>query len=140
MFGSSRAFKNSRLFSYHFPILLEAGNFVRGPSPFRFINLWLHNDDCLEGIDHFYKTSKFEGWAGFVISSKLRNLRAVLKTWQADLDKNSKELEHSLLDELNFLNAKAESGGLSSAEIEVRLKIKGEVLNICLIEERNLRQ
>lgn len=74
MFENSRVSKQVRIFSDNFPLLFEAGSFVWGVLPFQFYSSWLMEHDCVKLIE-----KSLFGWAGFVISSKLRNLKTSTK-------------------------------------------------------------
>ena len=50
-----------RLFSDHFPILLEGGNFHRGRRPFRFENMWLKDEGFVERIRSWCESYHFHG-------------------------------------------------------------------------------
>ena len=54
-FENSRVTRKARIFSVHFPLLLEAGATLLGASPFRFCNSWLLIKEC----------NKVIGWGWF---------------------------------------------------------------------------
>lgn len=57
IFENTRVSQQTRTFSNHFPLLLEAGSVCWGPSPFRFYNSWLLNKDCNKIITGALKDS-----------------------------------------------------------------------------------
>ena len=70
--------------SDHFPVLLEGGGLIRGPSPFRFENMWLEE----EGFKDKMKTwwgSKFTRTSSFNLDAKLRALKDILKNWNKEV-------------------------------------------------------
>ena len=70
--------------SDHFPVLLEGGGLIRGPSPFKFENMWLEE----EGFKDKMKTwwgSKFTGTSSFNLDAKLRALKDILKNWNKEV-------------------------------------------------------
>lgn len=75
LFNTSSVSRGERITSDHFPIILDAGDCNWGPSPFRFYNSWLENKECVSIIESKLLKDRSYGWAGFVISSKLRNLK-----------------------------------------------------------------
>ncbi|TYK03825.1 exodeoxyribonuclease-like [Cucumis melo var. makuwa] len=50
LFKNSRVSHKARIFSNHLPLFLKAGAIIWGPSPFRFCNSWLMNNDCNQVI------------------------------------------------------------------------------------------
>ena len=75
-----------------------------------------------------------------MITSRLRNLKLVLKNWQAENEKNHKRKEKALLEELDKEDIRFEYDHLSPEEIDLRSTLKAELLSLFRIEERNLIQ
>ena len=65
--------------SDHFPILLEGGGMKRGPSPFRFENMWLEEKGFKDHMKKWWGSLNFTGTFSFVLDVKLRALKDILK-------------------------------------------------------------
>lgn len=124
--------------SDHFPLLLEVGAVSWGPSSF-FCNSWVLIDDCLKIIKRVLDVDQSNGWANFIISLKLCKVKEKLKTWFAAFELERKRKE-DLLSELEFFDSKAEKEDLSNVDLDIRMAIKGDYLQLYLLEERNLIQ
>ena len=74
----------TKLRSDHFPILLEFKNhnlpFV---SQFKFLKMWVAHEDCINVVRNCWNTNII-GCPMFVLSEKLKLLKAALKQWNKD--------------------------------------------------------
>ena len=64
----------------HFPILLDGGGMRRGPSTFRFENTWLEEEGFKDQVKNWWLSFDFTRTFSFVLDTKLRALKVVLKT------------------------------------------------------------
>ena len=71
LLNNSRVSCKARIFSNHFPLILEAGAFLWG-HPFRFCNSWLLSSECNQIIAETVSSSNFHGWASFILYEQLR--------------------------------------------------------------------
>ena len=79
-FGNATQSTLPRPFSDHFPILLiGGGSLVRGPTPFRFENMWLKTEGFKILIDGWWKSFDVRGASSFVVVEKLKALKIKLK-------------------------------------------------------------
>ncbi|RVW63481.1 Transposon TX1 uncharacterized 149 kDa protein [Vitis vinifera] len=58
--------------SDHFPIMLKGGGLRRGPSPFRFENMWLKVDGFKDLLREWWQGTLVRGKASFRLASKLK--------------------------------------------------------------------
>ena len=91
VFENPRVARQARIVSDHFPLLFEAGAFVWGPAPFKFCNSWLDNKECRRLIERTLEMDGQQGWPGFVIFAKLRNLKLALKRLALKLRKEQEK-------------------------------------------------
>lgn len=63
----------------HCPILLDSMKDRWGPTPFRFKLLWLLESDLPNLIRAWWKEFGVEGWVGYMIITKLKNLKPSIK-------------------------------------------------------------
>ena len=74
--------------SDHFPILLEGGSLRRGPTPFRFENMWFKVEGFKDLIRNWWRGIEVSGSASFRLSTKLKELRQKLKAWNREVFEN----------------------------------------------------
>ena len=65
--------------SDHWPLLLECGGMRRGPSPFRFENMWLSVEGFREQVKEWWDGYKVRGSLSCVLAKKLKLLKDDLK-------------------------------------------------------------
>lgn len=94
-FDNSKVSRAIQVTSDHFLIIIEVGNFIWGPSPFKFYNLWINDKDYVELIEAQLDDDNFFGWAGYAPSLKLRKLKEALKQWST-LQKKGKRHKKSI--------------------------------------------
>ncbi|RVW49943.1 LINE-1 retrotransposable element ORF2 protein [Vitis vinifera] len=70
--------------SDHFPILLECGGLRRGPSPFRFENMWLKVVGFKNLLRGWWQETVVRGTASFRLASKLKELKKI-KVWNREV-------------------------------------------------------
>ncbi|RVX15145.1 hypothetical protein CK203_008053 [Vitis vinifera] len=70
--------------SDHFPILLERGGLKRGPSPFRFENMWLEEEGFKDKMKTWWGSLNFAGLSSYILDAKLRALKNILKIWNKE--------------------------------------------------------
>ncbi|KAL6331800.1 hypothetical protein AAG906_020143 [Vitis piasezkii] len=74
-----------RPMSDHFPILLNEGGLRRGPSPFRFENMWLKVEGFKDLLKLWWEGDNFSGSSSFILAAKLKALKSKLKEWNKDV-------------------------------------------------------
>lgn len=52
-----------------------------GPFPFRFELMWFEEDQFPEKIKEWWKEIRLEGWEGFKLAAKLKELKGKIKEW-----------------------------------------------------------
>nr|XP_043619855.1 uncharacterized protein LOC122591669 [Erigeron canadensis] len=70
-----------RSLSDHRPLILSTSTLDFGPPPFRFFNSWLSKPGINEIIINTLNTGHYFGRLDQILSAKLKNLKAILKTW-----------------------------------------------------------
>jgi hypothetical protein len=70
-----------RMFSDHFPTLLECDNIQQGKRPFCFENMWLKVEGFGDRVKAWWDSYQFEGTPSFTLAKKLMALKMDLKNW-----------------------------------------------------------
>ena len=70
-----------RMFSDHFPILLECDNIQQGKRPFRFENMWLKVEGFGDRVKAWWDSYQYKGTPSFTLAKKLKALKMDLKNW-----------------------------------------------------------
>ena len=71
--------------SDHFPILLEGGGLRRGPSPFKFENMWLKAEGFKDLIGGWWQGIVVRGSPSYRLAVKLKGLKQNLKIWNKEV-------------------------------------------------------
>ena len=74
-----------RLVSDHFSILLDVGGINRGPAPFRCEIMWLKVVGFKKMVKNWWNSLNFNGTCSFILASKLKALKVLLKSWNKDV-------------------------------------------------------
>lgn len=55
-----------------------------GPKPFRFMNMWLKDPNCLKIAKEAWEEDVTMGWAGFVILKRMKRVKERIKVWNKE--------------------------------------------------------
>lgn len=117
-----------RSISDHCALVLSTKCIDWGPKPFRFINAWIHSPGFKEKVADSWSQEGIQGWGGYVLKEKLKRLKDALKAWNRDqfgpLDKKVEELRK----EVNDLDTRDDSRGLSEEEAARRNEATAQLL------------
>jgi hypothetical protein len=86
-----------RLYSDHFPILLDCSDTTRRKRPFKFENMWLKADGFVGLVKQWWDSYSFQGTPSFVIACKLKALKQHLKIWNEEVFGNVERNKIKLL-------------------------------------------
>ena len=71
--------------SDNFLVLLDGEGLRRGPSPFRFENMWLKVEGFKDLLKLWWERDNFSGSSSFILVAKLKALKSKLKEWNRDV-------------------------------------------------------
>ncbi|RVW63742.1 hypothetical protein CK203_052748 [Vitis vinifera] len=74
-----------RLVFDHFPVLLEGGGLKRGPSPFRFENMWLEEEGFQRQVEDVVGGFKFYRDLQLYFRCNIKSLKDILKKWNKEV-------------------------------------------------------
>ena len=74
-----------RLVSDHYPIMLGSEGIKSGLSPFRFENMWLKFEGFKDLLRGWWQSLHFYGSFSFVLTSKLKALKGILRAWNKEV-------------------------------------------------------
>lgn len=98
-----------------------------GAKPFRFFNAWLEHKDCMKVMEDAWRINQTHRRKAMSLCMKMKELKAVLKTWAKDVfGSTQKRLEEIEL-ELHKLDIQAEEGNSSASEVALRKTLKEEL-------------
>jgi hypothetical protein len=118
--GSVTLWALKRDVSDHCPIILKYDGYDWGPKPFRFNNHWLLNKDLPNLVEAEWNSYQVCGWMGFVLKEKLKRLKGALRKWNKEVYGSVDSKIADLMEGIEVLDLKGESGGLSEVELLLR--------------------
>lgn len=113
--------------SDHCPIVLKTHSGDYGAIPFKFFNSWLLNGDFPTLLSQAWPktthtaTQQNIQHLAIILKSKFQCLKKAIRVWRKDVVSKNDSLVRELKDKVDFLEVKAENGGLDPHEIEERL-------------------
>jgi hypothetical protein len=129
-----------RLYSNHFPILLDCGDISRGSRPFKFENMWLKADGFVGLVKQWWDSYSFQGTPSYVLACKLKALKQDLKKWNEEVFGNVERNKRKLFEELQAFDTIEGSRTLVEEELLKKTEIVSEIERCALLEEVSWRQ
>ncbi|RVW46561.1 LINE-1 reverse transcriptase-like [Vitis vinifera] len=126
--------------SDHFPILLKGGGLRRGPSPFRFENMWLKVDGFKDLLREWWQGTVVSGKASFRLASKLKVLKQKIKEWNREVFGRLEVNKNLALQQVEFWDRVESERSLSVSETEMKKEAKETFKKWVLLEETHWRQ
>ncbi|KAJ9701691.1 hypothetical protein PVL29_006878 [Vitis rotundifolia] len=126
--------------SDHFPILLKGGGLSRGPSPFRFENMWLKTEGFKELLRDWWQGAGGRGRASFRLASKLKAMKEKIKAWNREVFGRLEVNKSSALQQVEFWDRVEDERGLTVGETELKNEAKENFKKWVLLEETHWRQ
>ncbi|RVW74104.1 LINE-1 reverse transcriptase-like [Vitis vinifera] len=115
--------------SDHFPVLLEGGGLRRGPSPFRFENMWLKVEGFLDLIRNWWREIEVRGTASYRLAAKMKELKQKLKAWNREVFGNLKGNKSAALQQVDYWDRVESERRLSLKETELKRKQRKAIKN-----------
>ncbi|RVW45034.1 Transposon TX1 uncharacterized 149 kDa protein [Vitis vinifera] len=125
---------------YHFPILLEGGGLRRGPSPFRFENMWLKVEGFLDLIRSWWREIEVRGTASYRLAAKTKELKQKLKVWNREVFGNLEGNKRAALQQVDYWDGVESERSLSLEETELKKEAKESYKKWVMLEESHWRQ
>ncbi|RVW86689.1 hypothetical protein CK203_039833 [Vitis vinifera] len=75
----------ARLVLDHFSILLDGGGLRKGPTSFKFENMWLKEEGFKSVLRMWWEGLNFSGSASFILAEKSKALKPVLRSWNKEV-------------------------------------------------------
>lgn len=107
----------SRLYSDHFPTLLDCGDVSRGSRPFKFENMWLKVEEYVGLVKQWWDSNSFQASPNFVLARKLKALKLDLKKLNEEVFGNTKRNKRKLIEDLQAFDVIEESRALWEEEL-----------------------
>ncbi|RVW16952.1 LINE-1 reverse transcriptase-like [Vitis vinifera] len=92
----------SRHISDHFPIIIEGGGIKRGPSPFRFENMWLKVEGFKDLLRSWWQGMSVSGRASYRLATKLKVIKQKLKVWNREVFGNLESNKMAALQQVDY--------------------------------------
>jgi exonuclease III len=125
--GNPHVWALHRDVSDHCPLIVRYSASDWGPKPFRFNNFWLQNKRFKDLVAKTWQEQSFEGWMGFILKDRLKDLKGVIKNWCVEEYGKPEEKKKLLLEKILVLDARSEDVGLSEGEVGERKRLFGEL-------------
>ncbi|XP_059599050.1 uncharacterized protein LOC132255193 [Vitis vinifera] len=126
--------------SDHFPILLMGGGIRRGPTPFRFENMWLKVDGFIDFLRGWWQGIEVRGRASFRLAYKMKVLKHNIKVWNREVFGRLEVNKNSALQQLEYWDGVESERTLTLAEAEQKKQAKDAFHHWVLLEEVHWRQ
>ena len=129
-----------RMVSDHSPIVLEAGGFSSGKSPFRFENMWVKIDGFKDLVKIWWNGYSIEGYSSHYIAKKLKALKKDLKIWNKEVVGNVSSNRAEAFAHLQCWEAKEKENPLNPRDMEAKNLALKDYKIWALMEETSWKQ
>jgi hypothetical protein len=125
--GNPHVWALHRDVSDHCPLIVRYSTSDWGPKPFRFNNFWLQNKRFKDLVAKTWQEQSFEGWMGFILKDRLKDLKGVIKNWCVEDFGKPEEKKNVLIELILALDSRSEIDGLTNVEVVERKRLFGEL-------------
>ena len=126
--------------SDHCPVLLDSDGIKSGPSPFRFENMWLKFEGFKDLLRGWWQSLQFSGSYSFVLASKLKALKGILKVWNKEVFGRVEIKKKEALSRISYWDEVEKDKELSLTEAEEREMARENYKEWVDMEEVSWRQ
>ena len=124
-----------RPISNHFPVLLGGGRIRRGPSFFRFENMWLKFKGFKDLIRSWWRGIKVRGSANFRLATKMKEIKHKLKVWNKEVFGRLECNKASALQQVEFWGRVESERSQTLEETELKNEAKESYKKWVFLEE-----
>ncbi|RVW92334.1 putative ribonuclease H protein [Vitis vinifera] len=129
-----------RPISDHFPIILVGGGIRRGPTPFRFENMWLKVEGFKDLIHSWWQGIEVRGSANFRLAANMKEIKQKLKVWNREVFWRLDCNKSSALQRVDFWDWMESERSLTMEKTELKKEAKENYKKCVLLEETHGRQ
>ncbi|RVW24274.1 putative WD repeat-containing protein C2A9.03 [Vitis vinifera] len=140
LFSGVTQVRLSRPISDHFPIVLEGGGIRRGPTLFRFENMWLKVEGFQDMVRSWWQGIDVRGSASYRLAFKIKEIKKKLKVWNKEVFGRLETNKASALDQVDFWDRVESERNLTVEEAELKKDAKDSFKKWVLLEEAHWRQ
>ena len=124
----------------HCPIMLDNEGIKSEIRPFRFEIMWLKYEGFKDLMRDWWQNMQFSGTFSFVLASKLKALKGILKGWNKEVFGRVESKKKEALRRVVFWDELEKEKELSREEVEERENARKEYKNWVDLEEVSWRQ
>ena len=130
----------SRPISDHVPITIEGGGKRRGPSPFRFENMWLRMEGFKDLLRSWWQGMVVSGRASYKLVAKLKGMKQNLKIWSRKVFGNLESNKLAALQQVDYWDQVESERRLSEEEFSRKKEAKEGYAKWVKLDEIHWRQ
>ena len=120
--------------------MLDSDGIKSGPSPFRFENMWLKFEGFKDLLRGWWQSLQFSGSYSFVLASKLKALKGILKVWNKEVFGRVEIKKKEALSRISYWDEVEKDKELSLTEAEEREMARENYKEWVDLEEVSWRQ
>ena len=121
--------------SDHFPIMLVGGGIRRGPTPFRFENMWLKAEGFKELVRNWWQGIDVRGNASYKLATKMKEIKQKLKVWNRKVFGKLECNKFVALQQVEFWDREENDRILTMEESELKKEAKENYRKWVIMEE-----
>ena len=125
--------------SDHFPITLVGGGIRRGPTPFRFENMWLKVEGFKDLVHSWWQGIEVRGSASYKLATKMKEIKQKLKVWNREVFGKLESNKSLALQQVEFWDREESERILTVEETELKKEAKDNYRKWVIMEKTHWR-